>query len=312
MDDPDNLRLIGRITLEYILDLLGLGLEGSGFDPVDVLILMTVSVGNVSHLKADPDLSRRFAAADAPETAEVKRPVSRVAVAEALELPRETARRKINRLEKAGLLVQVRGGLVAVFEARDPEAVVAAAARNANLLRKMIRVLERHGVTIPRDTPVSGGDQALIAPGADLAHLRIISRATMEYARTALSAASRIMGLDLIDVLITTTAAAANYGYLKYDLELSTRNSDPDERLPVDLRRPTTRNAIAAALHMPRETIRRRIARLVREGFLADKDGGVIWTVRDRLPEAGMRTMLENRALFVAMLSSLQRQGVPI
>ena len=55
----------------------------------------TVAVANVAHLSADPALSRRYGAIDQPEPFEIKRPISRNAVALSLGLSYETARRRI-------------------------------------------------------------------------------------------------------------------------------------------------------------------------------------------------------------------------
>lgn len=309
MDDPANSRIISRVTLEYVLDLLGLGLRGGPLDPVDVLIMMTLSVSNVSHLGDDPALSRRYADPDHPETPDVKRPVTRVEVAEALHLPRETARRKINRLAAFRLLTQTEGGLIAAFEDRHPDRIVAGAIQNAGLLRKTIRSLERLGVKIPRDPALAG-----LEPGADsdLAHLRIISRATMDYARRLMKDSVQTFGLDLTDLLVVLTAYAGNYAYLKYEPALAGVQREAEASPSVDLRRPTSRNAIAAALNMPRETVRRRIARLIEAGYLAERAGGVVGALREVQTEAADRLRTRNQEMFAAMLASLQRQGVPV
>lgn len=309
MDDPANARIISRISLEYVLDLLGLGLQGGPLDPVDVLIMMTVAVSNVSHLGDDPALSRQFAAPDKPETPDVKRPVTRMEVADALHLPRETARRKINRLAAFKLLTQTEAGLIATYEDRNPDRVLAGAIQNAALLRKTIRSLERLGVKIPRDPALTGRD-----PGADndLAHVRIISRATMEYARRQMRQFVEAFDIDLIDVLVVLTTYAGNYAYLKYEPALARLQREEAVSPEIDLRRPTSRNAVAAALNMPRETIRRRVARLVEAGYLAERDGGVIGAVGESRTEAADRVRSLNQQAFAAMLASLQRQGVPV
>lgn len=148
MNDAANLRIISRLTMDYVVSIYSAILRGSPHDPLDALILSTVAVANVAHLNSDPDASRAYADIDSPEPQAIKRPISRNAVALSLGLSYETARRRIQRLLDDGALLEVDGGLVGSNETANPEAVRALAQQNAILLRRLVRTLKEHGVEL--------------------------------------------------------------------------------------------------------------------------------------------------------------------
>jgi hypothetical protein len=143
-----HLRIISRLSMDYVVSIYSAILRGSRHDPLDALILCTVAVANVAHLNADRALSQTFAEIDQPEPLEIKRPISRNAVALSLGLPYETARRRIEKLLDQGALLEVEGGLIGANEEASPEMVKAMAEQNAVLLRRMVRSLRDQGVDI--------------------------------------------------------------------------------------------------------------------------------------------------------------------
>jgi biotin operon repressor len=148
LSDPAHLRIISRLTMDYVVSIYSAILRGSAHDPLDALLLSTVAVANVAHLNADKALSRAYADIDQPEPLAVKRPISRNAVALSLGLSYETARRRIQKLLDQGALVEVEGGLIGANEQARPEMVKAMAEQNAVLLRRMIRNLREMGVEV--------------------------------------------------------------------------------------------------------------------------------------------------------------------
>lgn len=148
MNDPKRLRIISRVSMDYVVSIYSAILRGSRHDPIDALILSTVAVANVAHLNADKDLSQAYAGLDSPEPQDIKRPISRNAVALSLGLSYETARRRIQKLIDAGALLDVEGGLIGTNEVASPEMVKAMAEQNAILLRRLIRQLREHGIEV--------------------------------------------------------------------------------------------------------------------------------------------------------------------
>ena len=121
---------------------------GSAHDPIDALLLSVVAVANVAHLNADKIRSRAFADIATPEPMDIKRPISRNAVALSLGISYETARRRIQKLIDAGSLLDVEGGLIGANETVNPELVEAMAVQNATLLKRLVRQLRQAGVEI--------------------------------------------------------------------------------------------------------------------------------------------------------------------
>jgi len=148
VNDPAHLRIISRLSMDYVISIYSAILRGSGHDPVDALLLSVVAVANVAHLKTDKALSQAYADIDQPEPMSVKRPISRNAVALTMGLPYETVRRRAQRLIDGGSLVEVDGGLVGSNEQASPEMVKAMAEQNVTLLRRMIRNLRDLGVEV--------------------------------------------------------------------------------------------------------------------------------------------------------------------
>ena len=148
VNDPAQLRIMSRLSMDYVISIYSAILRGSPHDPLDTLILCTVAVANVAHLNTDRQLSHAYAGVDAPEPAEIKRPISRNAVALSLGLPYETARRRVEKLLEAGALVERDGGLIGANEEAQPEMVKAMAEQNAVLLRRLVRQLRDQGIEI--------------------------------------------------------------------------------------------------------------------------------------------------------------------
>lgn len=148
MNDASQLRIISRASMDYVVSIYSAILRGSRHDPLDALLLSTVAVANVAHLNSDRALSQAHAGLDQPEPMEIKRPISRNAVALSLGLSYETARRRIQRLLDEGALVEVDGGLVGANEQASPEMVRALAEQNAILLRRLVRQLRDQGIEI--------------------------------------------------------------------------------------------------------------------------------------------------------------------
>jgi len=148
LNDPANLRIISRLSMDYVVSIYSAILRGSRHDPLDALLLSTVAVANVAHLNTDKALSRAYSEIDQPEPLEIKRPISRNAVALSLGLSYETARRRIQKLLDEGALIEVEGGLIGANEQASPDMVKAMAEQNAVLLRRMVRTLRDMGVEV--------------------------------------------------------------------------------------------------------------------------------------------------------------------
>ncbi|WP_304169870.1 hypothetical protein [Phenylobacterium aquaticum] len=148
MDETVEIRKIARLTAEYMISMVGLLTQSTGMDPTDILILNAVAAANVAHLLEDPEKVGVYWSKGMTIPFEARRPITSLAISESLGLPRETCRRRIKGLVAVGLLDRMPGGLMAVQELADPVLMATTYAANAQLFRKLVRKLRKHGVEV--------------------------------------------------------------------------------------------------------------------------------------------------------------------
>jgi hypothetical protein len=106
-------RQVARLSIDYVLRVLGLICEVTGEDLVDAVLFLAISRGNVRGAIQDGEAEGRYRTLDDLPPDEMREPVSIYAVARQLGLPYETARRRVNRLIANGLCLRdAAGGLV--------------------------------------------------------------------------------------------------------------------------------------------------------------------------------------------------------
>lgn len=133
-DDP--LRLMGRVSTEYLLRLLREVMEEAG-DPLGAVVWLAIFCDNVA-------VTERGEARAIPGS---QKPMSVSALARRLRLSAETVRRRIQMLVDDGLCV--RQGSTAIVDADilARPGVQQALARNRQYVRRMFMALSEHGVT---------------------------------------------------------------------------------------------------------------------------------------------------------------------
>ena len=116
-------------------------------DPIDYIIALAVAAANVSHIDADPVLSRRYAGQVEPDA--MRKPVSRAGLSSAINLPLEAVRWRVAHLVKVGVLVEREDGLILsstnahrIGVRRD------LMHRHAQLVERMMRELRAKGVNL--------------------------------------------------------------------------------------------------------------------------------------------------------------------
>lgn len=83
------------------------------------------------------------------------------------------------------------------------------------------------------------------------------------------------MGAPELDALLVAALLEANVNRLNRDPELQAAYAQLDRAPPDELRRPLSINALAASLHIPFETARRHVNKLIRQGYVTSGPGGV-------------------------------------
>ena len=141
------LRISARLSSAYVLRYLSL-IRGLGDgDLIDALIGLAIVQANIGHVDSSPPGVVEGMELSGAVPDDLRRPVSVLALADALGVPYETARRRVTGLVKAGICEQVRGGVI-MRRAVDNEAYDAV--RHANLanLQRMFRAMRVAGVDL--------------------------------------------------------------------------------------------------------------------------------------------------------------------
>lgn len=95
--DLNKVRLVLRAAGDYMLRQVELTARTFDNDPMLGVVYLAVLQANVRPIADDPRLSKAYAGAEPPPDS-VRIPVTARAIAESLNIPRETVRRYINRL----------------------------------------------------------------------------------------------------------------------------------------------------------------------------------------------------------------------
>jgi hypothetical protein len=138
-------RIVNRLSVDYILRSVRLISEHAGGDLMTGLVLRAIVAANAGYLDQDSKTFGLYAALDDAPPDEVRRPVSVLAVAGSLGMPFETTRRHVIKLQQAGLVIKVKGGVIApsvgMLRPMDAETMLA----NVANLRRLCRSLKRAG-----------------------------------------------------------------------------------------------------------------------------------------------------------------------
>ncbi len=131
-----------RHSFDFVLRLMQTVAANYDGDFVRAIIVMTIMQANVQHLGREPSKPDGVGA-DGTVPDDKLRPISALAIANSLGVPRETVRRHIHRLAEAGVCRRVTGGYII------PEATLSRPEQQAQLaetfqhLRTFVSALRR-------------------------------------------------------------------------------------------------------------------------------------------------------------------------
>lgn len=139
----------------------------------------------------------------------------------------------------------------------------------------------------------------------------LIAGLTADYILRRIKLTAPLLGSDIVMVLVASTISQANLGHILGDPELARDWGAGQPVPPAGMRRPITAYAVAAALGLPRETVRRKIKTLVAHGYLQEGAQGLI-VVPERAAAADVHGLLEAFAdLTAGFCAALAEAGVP-
>lgn len=143
-------------------------------------------------------------------------------------------------------------------------------------------------------------------------HLRTISRLTSEYLIAIVAEMTKATGRDPLDMLILNAISAANVAHLRDRPDVTGPYQAADAPLPIEMKRPIPSLAISESLGLPRETCRRRVAALVKEGLLTRRQGGLV-AIQERADPAQVVALAQTNAqLFRRLIRQMRAHGVDL
>ena len=129
---------------------------------------------------------------------------------------------------------------------------------------------------------------------------RLIGRLSIAYVMALVTEVLRNSPLDFLDLLIVTSVAEANH-------------KPPPGAEQSNGPRGISRNAVSRRLNVPLETVRRRVAGLIKQGVLVEQPDGLVFSSAN---QAGLGGNPDMDALNYKMLKQLFRElkthGVPL
>jgi hypothetical protein len=240
-------------SMAFVLDVCNVSRRGG--DLIEPLVFAAVVQANQAPLRADSELDRAYAASGALLPDELRRPISIHAIAQSIQLPFETVRRRVRRRVRQQLWVLTPAGAYA------PAAAIAADAHAAVQAARLVRLELFH------DQLAAAG---FLAPG-EVAPARIPPALTRPanriLSRYMLRACQRMIGLTggVMEGFVLLGLACAN---------AEDPAEEPAQRRPLEAR-PCSGVDLARRLQLPRETARRHLQALRRAGFA--RGGGRRW-----------------------------------
>lgn len=294
--------ILTRLSMGLMLDCAQITRRGRD-DVLDPLILTAVVEANVAPINQDARLQQLYGILAAPPPDELRRPVSINAVAQSLGLPFETVRRRIAQLaERGACVVGSKGVVVPAAVLSSPEYAEVAQARYQRLRRFYYDLKALGALAEIPATPGPPLDEAdRIAAAA--APVRIANRMLSEYFLRVMEMLMRTVG-DPLSGLILMALARANIEHLP-----AAALAEPGP-FPQAERRPVRRSLIAQRLHLPAETVSRRLKALEADGYCRTTPDGVLFLAERVARPEPLRLIHDNAANVQRLFARLARYGV--
>lgn len=142
---------------------------------------------------------------------------------------------------------------------------------------------------------------------------RAVARIGGDYTLRSMIALAAHLDHDYALAVVYLAILQANLGPLMEDQALSARYAGIDTIAPEDLRRPISVHALAGSLHMPYETTRRCVGRLIDKGFVKRVSRSGILTCADKVAEPPQKRLVEQQYQdTLRMVGQLRRGGVEL
>jgi DNA-binding Lrp family transcriptional regulator len=264
-------------------------------DVLDTLLFGAILGANLANLNQDAELARTYASITEAPPDDLRRPVSINAVAQSLRLPFETARRRIRRMEREGVVIVGPRGVIVPGAVLAAPGIIARAVARHERLRQFYGTLRGLGA-LPAPFPGPPPEPAA-------APIRVTNRALAEYLLRTIDGVMGVTG-DPISTLVLLQMVLDNAIHLPAGL-LAAWARDPAAHA-----RPIRMSGLARRLRLPGESVRRHVLRLEAAGLCVRSSGGFCATA-----PASARPMIDqiveaNLANVQRLFTRLRRLGV--
>lgn len=292
-------RIANRLAVAFVLDVIAIARGDRHL--LDTLLMATIVQANVATISRRADLQVAYAGASEAPPDEMRRPVSINALASSLNLPFETARRRVRGLAQRGLCRIVDGGVIVPTEILVSEEYLQNAFRAYERLRAFyyeMRDLDLL-VRLPRSTVGLAGQQAPIRP---------VARLASDYVLRVVEIILEAVG-DLAEGVVLLEVFRANVE----DLPNTVRGHEglaPQDFVDDAQRKPIRINAVSQRIGLPSETTRRHVMSLAERGYLQRTPAGFITPGEALARPALVRFMSENLTNLQRMFAGLSQLGV--
>jgi|KBSSwiStaDraftv2_1062776.scaffolds.fasta_scaffold02621_5 hypothetical protein len=299
MDSPVRLRLAGRLSLRFVLELFGTGWHGRHV--TDRLMRLATAQANQSHIMRDPELQRRYAtfAADVPE--ELRRPISLNALSLSLKTPFETVRRRAAVLQESGHLRLVPGGMIVPYSYTSGSHAQALACGLWTALRQLYWRLRDIGMfnDLPqRRLPYDPKDPPV----------RLAIRHAVDYVLRSMETMF-LLTRDPVLTLVFLHLCAGNSDHLS-DAEAGGDFEGPEGEVSEALRRPISALAMSLRIGAAYETTRRYLTKLETMGLCRREPLGYLVPVQVLTTKEGLWCRKVNLASLERLFAALDEHGI--
>lgn len=291
-------RLVSRLSSAYLLWFLGQMRQAFDGDIIKGVIFLAIIQANVRHLDEAHGTEAGWTELENPPPDNLRRPVSAGAVAIALGLPKETARRKIRELVGARFCALAPGGVIVPRRVFLREGNMSGLRRNANQLRALFSALAAQDVGLVRKYSLASGE----------ARLRQLGRISSDFTLKLTATLRALFDGELVAALVFLSINAANVRHLTEHED--GRYAGADDPPPNSERRPISALALSRELGVPAETVRRHVRQLEAAGYCIAIKGGLVVPTEVLMQRKFQTAVAESARTLAWLLEALVRVGV--
>lgn len=142
---------------------------------------------------------------------------------------------------------------------------------------------------------------------------RAVSRIAGDFTLRTMIGIAATLDHDYALAVVYLAILQANLAPVMEDAALSAKYAGLDTVVPEDLRRPISVHALAGSLHMPYETTRRCVGRLIDKGFVKRVSRSGILTCAEKMAEPAQKRLVEQQYQdALRMVGQLRRGGIDL